>query len=201
MNQLSSTHHEVIDELVRSALLKASEAMEAMLKIRMKPHDSLHGFGRLERIPEFDELGRFKVHAVRVRIKGEIGGAFYFLINAHEVDLVNQVCLPDTMNASTLSEDKMMKHGFMSEIENMIASLSIGEISDALGVQLLIDVPEVQILQGEDINKFLDTENFSNRTSFHVRSNLSGVVVNISPYFIWMLDERFVETLKLNIVI
>lgn len=200
MDQLSRSHHEVIEELVQNALKKASEAMEAMLKIRMKPQDSTHGFGRSERIPEFDQLGRFKVHAVRVRIKGEIGGAFYFLINSHEVDLINQVCLPETMNASTLSEDKMMKRGFMSEIENMIASLSIGEICDSLGVQLLLEVPEVQILYGEHINKYLDNENLLNRTAFHVQTNLSGVVVNISPYFIWMLDQRFIETLRLNIV-
>jgi len=200
VSDLSSIHHDIISELVENSLNKASGAMETMLKIRMRKHDISFGEGKLAPIPEFDQLGRFKVHVVRVRLKGEIGGAFYFLINAHEVDLINQVCLPEGMNAATLSENKMMKHGFMSEIENMIASLSIGEISDFLGVQLLSDVPEVQIMQGDKVNAYLRSENASNRTAFYVRTNLSGVVVNISPYFIWMLDDQFAKTLKLNIV-
>ncbi len=200
MDDLSPIYKEVIDELIQNALAKSCEAMERMLKIRIRSENLKYGFSRLDPIPEFDQLGRFKVHVVRVLLKGEIGGAFYFLVNGHEVDLINQVCLPQEMNASTLSEDKLMKHGFMSEIENMIAALSIGEISDFLGVQLLSDVPEVEIMHGEDINQYLMSENRHNQTNFHVSSNLSGVVVNINPYFVWMLDKSFLNTLKLNIV-
>ncbi len=200
MNELAPVYREIIDELIAGSLGKACGAMEQMLKIRIRQENVEYGQGRLKPIPEFDQLGRFKVHVVRVLLKGEIGGAFYFLVNAHEVDLINQVCLPQELNASTLSEDKMMKHGFMSEIENMIASLSIGQISDFLGVQLLSDVPEVHIMTGDSVNKYLMAENNHNRTDFFVSSNLSGVVVNISPFFIWMLDKSFLKTLRLNIV-
>lgn len=198
--ELGKAHLEVLDELIQSALAKSAKAMEQMLKIRIKPEEVIFGNGKLPPVPEFDQLGRFKVHMVRVTLKGQINGAFYFIINSHEVDLVNQVCLPKNLYAKTLSEDKLMKHGFMSEIENMIAALSIAEISEFLGVQLLSGVPEVQIMAGEDVNDFLAKENENNNTVFHVRSVLSGVVVNISPFYIWMLDDSFLDTLKLNIV-
>lgn len=175
--------------------------MEKMLKIRIKSRLLDFGLGRLRPISGFDELGRFKVHLVKVQLKGEVGGAFYFVINAHEVDLINQVCVPEGMRVSgTVSENKLMKHGFMSEIENMIAALSIGEISEFLGVQLLSEVPKVMILQGDEVNEFLQSENFNAKTAFYVKSELTGVVVNISPFFLWMLDESFLEKLRLNIV-
>lgn len=201
MRGLNQLETELLEELIESALRKSADAMEKMLKIRIKSDLLDFGAGRFRSISGFDELGRFKVHLVKVSLRGEIGGAFYFIINAHEVDLINQVCMPQglMMNGSA-SENKLMKHGFMSEIENMIAALSIGEISEFLGVQLLSEVPEVMILQGDEVNDFLLNENFSMRTAFFVKSELTGVVVNISPFFLWMLDDSFINKLRLNIV-
>ena len=201
MRGLNQLETEIIEELVEGALKKSAEAMEKMLKIRIKSDLLDFGAGRLRAISGFDELGRFKVHLVKVVLKGEIGGAFYFIINAHEVDLINQVCMPeDLVSSGKVAENKLMKHGFMSEIENMIAALSIGEISEFLGVQLLSEVPEVMILQGDEVNDFLFDENFSMKTAFFVKSELTGVVVNISPFFLWMLDDTFINKLRLNIV-
>lgn len=193
-------HQEIIEGLVFDSLQKASGAMEKMLKIRITSKHVQLGRGRLLPNPDFDQLGRFKMHVVRVRLKGPIGGAFYFLINGHEVDLINQVCLPKQLYARTLSENKHMKHGFMSEIENMIAALVIGDISESLGVQLLNDVPEIQIMPGDSVNTYLMNENILHKTDFHVSAVLTGRVVNIAPYFIWMLNSKFLEILRLNIV-
>lgn len=200
MEELSDHQIELIDELVSGALKKSSQAMEQMLKIRIKSEDVIYGIGGLRPVAEFDQLGRFKVHLVKVVLKGQVGGAFYFIINSPEVDLINQVCLPKNLYAKTLSEDKMMKHGFMSEIENMIASLSIAEISEFLGVQLISEVPEVQIMPGEKVNQYLKDQNQMINTVFHVRAVFKGVVVNISPYFFWMLDDSFLDHIKINTV-
>lgn len=201
MRTLNHLEGELLEEFIDSALKKSADAMGKMLKIRIKSNLLDFGLGRLRAISAFDELGRFKVHLVKVQLKGEVGGAFYFVINAHEVDLINQVCMPEGMRIpGSVSENKLMKHGFMSEIENMIAALSIGEISEFLGVQLLSEVPEVMILQGDEVNNFLLNESFNTSTAFYVKSEFTGVVVNISPYFLWMLDEAFLNKLRLNIV-
>lgn len=197
---LNPYEFEIIQEMVEEAISKAVKSMELMLKIRVKAEHVDFGKGPLAYIPEFDSLGRFKVHLVKVAFKGDIKGTFYFIINGHEVDLINQVCLPEKISSDTRSENKMMMHGFMSEIENMIAAQSIREISEFLGVQLLGEVPEVNIMQGVKVNEYLEQENELNKTAFYVRAVLSGVVVNISPYFIWMLDEDFLNRLRQNIV-
>lgn len=198
--ELTPFELEIIQDLIQEAISKAVRSMELMLKIRVKAEHVDYGRGRLEHIPEFDALGRFKVHLVKVAFKGDIKGNFYFIINGHEVDLINQVCLPEKISSDVRSENKMMMHGFMSEIENMIAAQSIREISEFLGVQLMGEVPEVNIMQGSQVNEYLEQENELNKTAFYVRSVLAGVVVNISPYFIWMLDKSFIDKLKDNIV-
>ena len=199
-DKLSEAHLQVYRDMIEEALGKAALAMGQMLKIRMNYDLMDFGPGLLEPIEEFDHLGRFKVNVVKVAFEGEIKGAFYFIINVHETQLINTVCLPESVNSTRSSETKMMKHDFMTEIENLIASMSVTEISEFLGVQLEMQVPQMRSLKGEDVNEYLDNQNNLNRTQFFVKSTLNGVAVNISPYFIWMIDENFINISKQNIV-
>lgn len=197
---LTAFHLEIIEEMISESLGKAAASMEQMLKIRVNPNLAQFGEGQLKRIPEFDDLGRFKVNLMKVAFNGEINGAFYFVINSHEMDLINSVCLPDDINASRSSHNKMMKHDFMSEIENLIASMSIAALSDFLGVEVIGDVPVIRNMKGELVNSYLENENEVNQTGFFVKSTLKGAMVNIAPHFIWMIDENFVRITKLNTV-
>jgi chemotaxis protein CheY-P-specific phosphatase CheC len=197
---ITGIHKEIIEEMINEALKKAAESMGKMLRIRMSPELINYGEGELTDIRVFDDLGRFKVNLMKVAFKGEINGAFYFIINTPEMELINKVCLPADVTSSRTSENKMMKHDFMTEIENLIASQSITALSDFLGVQLLGEVPIVRIIKGELVNKYLENENKNIKTRFFVKSNLHGIAVNISPYFIWMIDENFMKMSRLNIV-
>ena len=191
-------NQDIVAELVGDVMKNAVDSMEHMLKIRVKSEHVEFGEGALRHIQEFDNLGRFKVHVVKVKIRGDINGALYFVINGHEVDLINQVCLPKGWNEGNRVESKMMQHGFMSEIENVIAAQSIERLSEFLGVQILGGVPEIQILQGREVNEYFLDENVALDTAFHAVSVLNGVAVNITPHFIWLLDNEFVRILKLN---
>jgi chemotaxis protein CheY-P-specific phosphatase CheC len=199
-SKLNTEELYLVKELIQESLEKAAKSMEQMLKIRINPELQSFGNGFLNHLNELDYLGRFKVHVVKVKFEGEINGAFYFIINDHEVDLINKVCLPESFNSDKRTESKMMKHGFMAEIENLIAALSLREISEFLGVQMMGGVPDVQILKGDEVNEFLHKQNLEYDTAFYVHSVLSGKVVNIAPLFIWMLDDKFIEQLRLNIV-
>lgn len=172
--------------------------MGQMLKIRVKAKEIDFGTGILPDIPELDMLGRFKVHIVKMVFDGDVKGAFFFIINDHEVDLINSVCLPEQFQSEIRTENKLMKHGFMSEIENVIAALSVKEISEFLGAQIQLKVPEITIMKGVKINDYLFRENRMNGSAFYVSSVLEGLVVNVSPMFIWMLDDSFIHMLKLN---
>lgn len=197
---LSEIHLEIIEEMISESLSKAAQSMEQMLRIRVEPDLVQFGEGQLRYIREFDDLGRFKVNLMKVAFHGEINGAFYFVINNHEMDLINSVCLPDDITGSRNSHTKMMKHDFMSEIENLIANMSIAALSEFLGVQVIGDVPIVRNMKGELVNSYLENENEINKTEFFVNSTLNGTVVNISPHFLWMIDENFIRITKLNTV-
>lgn len=174
--------------------------MEQMLKIRVEPDLVQFGEGQLRNIRDFDDLGRFKVNLMKVAFHGEINGAFYFVINNHEMDLINSVCLPDNITSSRNSHTKMMKHDFMSEIENLIANMSIAALSEFLGVQVIGEVPIVRNMKGELVNAYLENENEQNKTGFFVNSTLNGTMVNITPHFLWMIDDNFIRITKLNTV-
>ena len=197
---LAKVHLEIIEEMITESLNKAAQSMEQMLRIRVNPDLIQFGEGQLKHVREFDHLGRFKVNLMKVAFRGEINGAFYFVINNHEMDLINSVCLPDDITSSRNSHTKMMKHDFMSEIENLIANMSIAALSEFLGVQVIGDVPIVRNMRGELVNAYLENENELNNTGFFVNSTLNGVVVNIAPHFLWMIDENFVRITKLNTV-
>ena len=198
--ELSKLHLEIIEEMIMESLRKAALSMEQMLRIRVSPELIQYGEGELKSLHEFDDLGRFKVNLMKVAFRGEINGAFYFVINSHEMDLINQVCLPESVNTTRNSKTKMMKHDFMSEIENLIANMSMAALSDFLGVEVYGEVPIVRNMKGELVNSYLENENEVNQTNFFVKSTLNGVVVNISPHFLWMIDDNFVRVTKLNTV-
>ena len=198
--EFSLIHMEIVEDIILESLDKAAVSMEKMLKIRIRPKIMGFGLGPIGRIPELDELGRFKVNLMRVAFRGEINGALYFVINNHEMDLINRVNLPESVVSKRNTQTKMMKHDFMSEIENMIANQSIVAISDLLGVQMIPEVPVIRNMRGDLVNDYLENENEQINTQFYVRSMLSGVVVNISPYFLWLIDKNFMRISKLNIV-
>lgn len=198
--ELSPVQLEIVEEMIIESLEKAGKSMEKMLRIRISPKISGFGIGSVRRFDEFDQLGRFKVNLMKVAFEGEINGALYFIINTFEMDMINQVCLPDQVNATRNSEAKMIKHDFMSEIENMIANQSIAALSEFLGVEAIPRVPEIQIIRGDEVNDYLESENANIGAQFYVKSLLHGVVVDISPHFIWLIDENFIRISKLNIV-
>ncbi|MEQ8903790.1 hypothetical protein [Ekhidna sp.] len=197
---LSEIHKEIIEEMISESLKKAAKSMEQMLRIRVNPKLIQYGEGYLKPLHEFDDLGRFKVNLMKVAFRGEINGAFYFVINSHEMDLINQVNLPDDITYSRSSHHKMMRNDFMAEIENLIANMSIAALSEFLGVEVTGEVPIIRNMKGELVNAYLENENEQNKTGFFVKSMLNGVVVNIAPHFLWMIDENFVRITKLNTV-
>ncbi len=198
--KLSKSQLGIIRDMLNNTLEQTAAMMGRMLRVRMKVNLLAFGDGVFEPVSEFDALGEFRVHVVKVNLRGEIKGAFYFLINSHEVELINSVAMDKSVAPVTNSENRQLKQGFMTEIENMMAALSITEISDFLGVELLGGVPEITIMEGKLINAYLEDEMYVNKSVFHVTSLISGVAVEVAPYFIWMLDENFNRTLKLNIV-
>ncbi len=196
--RLTEEQYELVSELVHSALQKAVDSMAKMLKIRVDASHIDFKTGEIGTLHDLDLLGRFKAHLVKLVFSGDIRGAFYFVMLDHEVDLINSVCLPEEFKSEKRTENKLMKHGFMSEIENVIAALSMNEISEYLGVQLELKVPQIQIIPCNQINEFFEKENHIYDTAFHVTSVLKGVAVNVSPYFIWILDRNFMDILRLN---
>jgi len=189
---------ELIGEMVHSAIEKSVGSMGQMLKIRIRATEIEYGPSEIPYVSELEDLGRFKVHMVKMLFNGDINGAFYFIMNDHEVDLINTVCLPKELKSTLRSENKLMKHGFMSEIENVISALCIKEMSEFLGAQMQIQVPEINIMPGDEINEYLFTENRNLKTAFYVKAMLQGKVVNISPIFLWMVDDSFLKILNLN---
>lgn len=188
----------IMREFLVQTLDQAASSMGQMLRIRIKADLLGFGEGEIDRIQEFDDLGQFRVHVMKVALKGPIGGAFYFIVNSHELDTINRVCLPKEVSAPTNSESRQIKFGFIAEIENMIAALATTEISEFLGVQLFGQVPEISIIQGNAVNEYLWEEAHANHSTFFVRSVLAGMVVEVAPHFIWMLDDEFKRILRMN---
>jgi len=197
-SKLTESQLGIMREFLVETLDQAASSMGQMLRIRIKADLLGFGEGDLDRIQEFDDLGQFRVHVMKVALKGPIGGAFYFIINSHEVETINNVCLPKEVSAPTNSESRQIKFGFIAEIENMIAALATTEISEFLGVQLFGQVPVISVIQGSLVNDFLREEAKANNSTFFVRSVLAGMVVEVSPHFIWMLDDEFKRILRIN---
>ncbi|MGB3464517.1 MAG: hypothetical protein WBA74_04575, partial [Cyclobacteriaceae bacterium] len=74
MQQLNNIQQEIITEFVDIALSKSLASMQQMLNVNLRKDYARFGIGAMRDIHEIDSLGRFKVHLIKVKLNGELGG-------------------------------------------------------------------------------------------------------------------------------
>jgi chemotaxis protein CheY-P-specific phosphatase CheC len=201
MNILSEEHRDILHDFGTDTLNKAVNALGDMLKIRLSCSYFYLGVGPLKPMLEWDELGEFTVHVAKYGFLGDIDGAFYFIARHPDIEMLRDAAMSSHKDWDEKSLRKAIRLGVVSEIENLVASISITEIASFLGVDITGRVPKIITLKSYEVNDYLQSENLRIPTAFHLRAVISGVVVPIAPHFVWMMDRSFNDILMKNVVV
>ena len=131
---------EVASKLVFDGMSMAKKSMEQILQspIKMEKIDWSNDDVPL---PKYQNSANQSVHVIRTNLIGELKGTSHLIFSEDEVTKVLKACLPANIVESNSPESKMMKMGFLTEMDNMMAAAVITEFSNFLGVRDLWTCP------------------------------------------------------------
>ena len=98
------------------------------------------------------------VHLIKTELMGELKGASHLIFSEKEVNKLYKACVPESIVFDNSSQSAIMKEGFLSEIDNMVANAVITEFSNFLDIEIFGQEPSLKILDSSEVDDYLVEE-------------------------------------------
>lgn len=147
----------------------------------------------------------FKPHAtgsvalIKTELVGEMEGVNYLIFSERELEKLYSTCLGE--NYDQLPDSETMKHGLLTEVSNVMASSFISEIAEALGLEMYPNVPTILPIEGKDIDQYILSNSGKLQNMIYLNVQLQGKDLDITPEFIWILHENFLNNIKEEVIV
>lgn len=194
IEKLNENELQVATKLIFDGLSMAKASMEQILQspiiIEKVDYDSeVVGVNRFKRLEG-------NVHLIKTELLGELKGTSHLVFSESEVSKLYEVCLPKSIIEDDSPESTLMKMGFLTEIDNMVSAAVITEFSSFLGLEIYGNVPSLKVLKSDEVNEYLSTESKEFDQMIHFKANFHGRELDISPDFIWIFQNKFVDKIR-----
>ncbi len=129
------------------------------------------------------------------QIRGGMNGYCYLIFNREEVDRLNQISFPQRIldNPEQLAE---MGKGMLMEADNIITAAVVTQFSNLFKIDMHGYVPEHFSGNYKEVDNYIRTHATKGNYMLHFNTTLFSGERNISPEFLWCLDETFVSAVK-----
>lgn len=195
LNNLKENEIEVATKLINGGLTMAKSSMEQILQSPITLKKVAFGIDK-EDISKFGTGEAHNVSLIKTELMGELKGSCFLVFRESDVDKINKACLPAEVLDNDSAESKMMMMGFLTEIDNMVAAAVITEFANFLGVDLFGNVPSLHVMAHDKVNEYLANETTTFDSVIHFKAIFHGEELDISPDFIWIFNEKFMDKIK-----
>ncbi|MEL7148252.1 MAG: hypothetical protein AAFO69_17900 [Bacteroidota bacterium] len=195
LNNLKENEIEVATKLINGGLSMAKTSMEQILQspITIRKID----YGEDSQTPQrYGNPQGDNVHLLKTELMGDLKGSCHLIFTADEVEKINKACLPPQILSDDSDQAKMMKMGFLTEIDNMVAAAVITKFANFLGLELYGKVPSLHVLEAAAVTEYLDSESAVYDTVIHFKAIFHGTELDITPHFVWMVQDEFVNKIR-----
>ena len=194
MEHLNESELKVATKLIFDGLSMAKASMEQILQspISIEKID-------YDKNPEANRSYSDRdgsVHLIKTELMGDLKGISHLVFSEAEVNKLYKACLPESVIFDDSKESSLMKLGFLSEIDNMVAAAVITEFSNFLGIEIYGKVPTLKVLSGSDVKAYLDEESKEFDSVVHFKAIFEGKELDIAPDFVWVFQNEFVDKIK-----
>jgi chemotaxis protein CheY-P-specific phosphatase CheC len=195
LKDLNEDELRIATKLIFDGLSMAKVSMEQILQspIIIEKIDFEHSESGA---PRFTDQTTGSVHLIKTELIGELKGLSHLIFSESEVSKLYKACLPPNIINDDSPEANIMKMGFLTEIDNMVAAAVITEFSNFLGVEIYGHVPNLIVLKATEVNNFLKKEAEQYDSFVRFKATFHGSELDISPDFLWMFQNKFVEKIK-----
>ncbi|MEL6558228.1 MAG: hypothetical protein AAFQ94_08595 [Bacteroidota bacterium] len=195
LNNLKENEIQVATKLINGGLSMAKTSMEQILQspITIQKID----YSKNSEAPHrYENPSNSNVHLLKTGLMGDLKGSCYLIFTAEEVEKINKACLPEAVLKDDSDQAKMMKMGFLTEIDNMVAAAVITEFANFLGLELFGMVPSLHVVKSLEVNNYLSEESEQFDTVIHFKAVFHGQELDITPHFVWMVQKEFMNKIK-----
>jgi chemotaxis protein CheY-P-specific phosphatase CheC len=196
LDKLNENELEIASKLVFDGLSMAKKSMEQILQSPISIEKIDYSSSVDVPLPKFEDLGGQSVHVIKTKLIGELKGTSHLIFREDEVAKVFKACLPAKLIDSDTPESRMMKIGFLTEIDNMMAAAVITEFSNFLGLEIYGHVPSLNVVKSTEVNSYLEKEAGEFDAIIRFKAIFHGVELDISPDFVWIFQEEFVDKIR-----
>lgn len=196
LDKFNENELEIASKLVFDGMSMAKRSMEQILQSPIIMEKIDYSGDDHVPLPKYQTLGDQSVHVIRTNLIGELKGTSHLIFSEDEVAKVFKACLPESIIQSDSPESKMMKMGFLTEMDNMMAAAVITEFSNFLGLEIYGHVPTLEVVKARTINEFLKKEAGEFDSIIHFKAMFHGKELDIAPDFVWIFQEEFVDKIK-----
>ncbi|MEM9325113.1 MAG: hypothetical protein AAGA85_05640 [Bacteroidota bacterium] len=195
LNNFDKNEMEVATKLIFDGLSMAKASMEQILQspITIKKIDYSD---ENKELPTFDANAAQEVHLIRTELIGDLKGISHLIFTEDDVHRICAACLPGNVLEDDSPESQMMKMGFLTEIDNMVAAAVITEFSNFLGLDIFGHVPSLHVMKSNEVNDYLAKESTDIDSIIHFKAIFHGAELDISPDFVWIFQNELVEKIK-----
>lgn len=191
---LNQIELEAATKLISDGLSMAKASMEQILQspISIKKVD----YGTSDLSTQSLAGSSSELHVIKTELLGELQGTSHLIFSENEVDKLYQACLPPQIANNDSADSMVMKRGFLTEIDNMVSAAVITELANHLDIELYGNVPTMEVMPATHLKKYIQKETSEYEQIVHFKAVFLGKELDISPDFIWVFHNKFVQQIK-----
>ncbi len=195
LHNLEENELEVATKLIFDGLSMAKASMEQILQspIGIKKIDYSDAEKKFPSVHE-DQSG--SLHIIKTNLIGDLKGTSHLIFSEKDVESIFKACLPPSILENDTPENRVMKMGFLTEIDNMVAAAVITEFANFLDLNIYGHVPSLQVVKIEEVEQYFVNESSEFDAIIHFKAIFHGSELDISPDFVWIFQKDLVERIK-----
>ena len=145
LKNLGDTELEMATKLIFDGLSMAKSSMEQILQspISLKKID----YGEEKQLPSVGNETSDPLHVIKTNLIGELRGTSHLIFSEQDVNNICAACLSKDILENDSPENKVMKVGFLTEIDNMVAGAVITEFANKLNLDIYGHVPSLHMVK------------------------------------------------------
>tara|TARA_B100000809_G_scaffold266898_1_gene332700 strand:- start:875 stop:1510 length:636 start_codon:yes stop_codon:yes gene_type:complete len=193
---LNKEELDIAKEVVNVGLGKAADSMAFFTKekvlIRSLNFD-VKSTNSIEHLSQkkTDEL----LYVLKTEIKGELGGICFLVFSEKEVNELVKIALP-----KSILDDKdklaVMTDAILLEMDNIIVASVVTQFSNLFNFEMYGDVPSLTKTVLNGFTQIVESTNKTSKYVLYFKSEFNTSGIDINPEFIWLLDEKYIEGVK-----
>lgn len=194
--ELSNKELDYAKEIVNISLAKAGDALSFFIKQKTIISSNSVSLDKISDSTVFTKIQSNHIISLKTEIKGEFDGNCYLLFTEEDKEKILELTLPNNI-LSDETKKQEFGNAILLEIDNILTASVVTQFSNILKFKMYGYVPQIKIVQSNEINEYLYSENKDKDSLLNIKTKFMTDIDKLEPEFIWIMNkEKFISSIR-----